>query len=98
MDGTLRSYQNMSAVEAKERIIFLHKQIIDAAGVFVILFHNIIDDFHDWPGWDNIFESLLQTIRQSGGLTKSLSETVTTWHRSAGIHDCNAIVRIILTR
>jgi len=79
MDGTLAFYRGMNAADAERRLGDLAEIIRRYEGMAAFLFHNIIYDDHDFPGWGGIFDRFARNAAATGIAGMGLEESLTQW-------------------
>lgn len=88
MDSTLFGYRGLDtdqAVAATRRVMDLCERV---GGVCVCLWHNIIYDRVDFPGWDRHFETVLDHAREGGAAVLSLGAALEAWRAHLDRHGC----------
>ena len=89
MDGTLLHYRGLDAAASWRKIVSGQQ------GVFTVLVHNIIADRHDYPGWDDIFDELIETGGDPDVFCGTASEILAEWVRSAGYETPEEVQKIV---
>ncbi|MCS7155697.1 MAG: polysaccharide deacetylase family protein [Bacteroidetes bacterium] len=74
MDSTLFDYRKLSAQEALESTLRLYEITRSAGGVAVSLWHNVLYDPLDYPGWGEVFERSTLWAIAHGAFVGSLAE------------------------
>jgi hypothetical protein len=95
MDGTLRDYRRLDAGEAADSIRALAETAAEHRGACSMLFHNLIYDRDEYPGWPEIFEYWADPSRH-GAYCGACSDTLSVWLNSLGIHDTAEVRKLIL--
>jgi hypothetical protein len=95
MDGTLAWYRGMAPDGAAHAISGLLDVIQRHAGVAGLLFHNVAYDPHDFPGWDAVFESTLDSTVRLGMYAGTTHECLASWLESSGFRDTREILDTI---
>ena len=79
MDSALFNRQNLSASEAVTASKEILQMCARFGGIGVILWHNVLWDELDFPGWGDHFEAILQWAAESGGGILSLRSALESW-------------------
>ena len=79
MDGALFNRQNYGADEAIRKSIELLKTCQEFGGVGVALWHNVIGEEMDYPGWGKHFEMILQWCNEQGAYIGALQGALNSW-------------------
>jgi hypothetical protein len=95
MDGTLNGYRDMGPAESSERLRALFENVVGVQGHFVVLFHNVCYDTHDFPGWDAVFETFLDECRSANAEVLPLREVVDRWQCRAGYGGPDEFIRLV---
>nr|BCX01936.1 MAG: hypothetical protein KatS3mg041_1982 [Bacteroidota bacterium] len=74
MDSTLFDYRRLSPEEALEATLALYRIVRDIGGVAVSLWHNVLYDTLDYPGWGRVFEESTRWALENGAFVGSLAE------------------------
>jgi hypothetical protein len=76
MDATLAEerYENLSAAEAKPRVLSLLDWAAEHGGAFSILWHPERFDGPSARGWDRLYFELIEAVRERGGVCLSAGE------------------------
>lgn len=76
MDATLADerYQDLSAAEAKPRVLALLDWAAEHGGAFSILWHPERFDGPSARGWDRLYFELIEAVRERGGVCLSAGE------------------------
>ncbi len=97
MDGTFSSYRGMSAAEARQAMLSLLKTVSQVHGVGVLLFHNTVYDHHQFPGWDAVYEEVLEKGTGPDVMAQTLSTTAEAWQTDIGL-DCFGLRNLVLNK
>jgi len=95
MDGTLRDYRRLNAEEAAASIRGLAGQAAEYRGTCSMLFHNLIYDRDEYPGWPEVFEYWADPSRH-GAFCGACRDTLSVWLNSLGINDTAEVRKLIL--
>ena len=79
MDSALFNRQNLTPDEAIEATKDVLGQCARFGGVGVVLWHNVLWDELDFPGWGRHFESIMQWGVESGARIMSLQSALESW-------------------
>jgi hypothetical protein len=76
MDATLAEerYANLSAAQAKPRVLELLDRAAELGGAFSILWHPERFDGPSARGWDRLYFELIEAVRERGGVCLSAGE------------------------
>jgi peptidoglycan/xylan/chitin deacetylase (PgdA/CDA1 family) len=76
MDATLAEerYANLSAADAKPRVVELLDRAAEHGGAFSILWHPERFDGPSARGWDRLYFELIEAVRERGGICLSAGE------------------------
>ncbi|MDH7515162.1 MAG: polysaccharide deacetylase family protein [Bacteroidota bacterium] len=95
MDGTFRDYLHLSAGESMERIDTLARVVERFGGVLTLLFHNLVYDEDEYPGWGSLFERWADPSGRHA-FTGTLHETLGEWLGSLGVRSIEEVQKTIL--
>ena len=84
MDGTLVSYRKLDAQDALGRLTEIFDTVRGKAGVCTLLFHNVLHDPFDYPGWARIFEKIIEMIVEEQTYSSTVTDTAQLWMKSSG--------------
>ena len=79
MDGVLFNRQNYGVEEAVHQSIELLKMCRKFGGAGVALWHNVIGEEMDYPGWGEHFEAIVQWCSEQGAYIGSLRNALSSW-------------------
>ena len=79
MDSALFNRQNLTPDEAIDQTKLVLGRCARFGGVGVVLWHNVLWDEIDFPGWGHHFESVMQWAAASGAQILSLQDALESW-------------------
>jgi len=79
MDGVLFNRENLSVTDAISKSSDLLLQCKKFGGVGVALWHNVMGEEVDYPGWNDHFEHMILWSHQHGAYITSLRDALESW-------------------
>ena len=79
MDSALFNRQKLTPDQAIDQTKAVLSQCKEFGGVGVVLWHNVLWDEIDFPGWGRHFESIMEWTMGSGARTMSLEGAFEMW-------------------
>ncbi|MXW14862.1 MAG: hypothetical protein F4120_08210 [Rhodothermaceae bacterium] len=79
MDGVLFNRQNYGVEEAIHESTEILRMCQKFGGVGVALWHNVIGEEMDYPGWGKHFEAIVQWCSEQGAYIGSLRNALSSW-------------------
>ncbi len=79
MDGALFNRQKYNVDEAVQRSVELLKLCKKFGGIGVVLWHNVIGEEMDYPGWADHFEQIIKWSSEQDAYIGSLRDTLALW-------------------
>lgn len=98
MDATLSYYRGLPPTEALARLQDLLAVLAAQRGTAAVLFHNVLHDPHDYPGWDGIYAATLASASAHSLATPTLSDAVSNFVHTAGWESPDAVLLALQTQ
>jgi hypothetical protein len=95
MDATLSYYRGLPPADALARVQDLLSLLALRRGTAAVLFHNVLHDPHDYPGWDGVYAATLASASAHSLATPTLSDALSGFVRTAGWESPDAVLQAL---